>query len=193
MRMILLLLLVGLFSQAHATVHTVNVNSLSFSPANITINQGDTVRWVKNAGVHNIRESGGTPDTVFYSGAPNGAAFTYNFAFNAPLVGTYNYRCDVHFSVGMTGSVTVNPPPCLAPDSLVIAAESPAVRLWWRAPQAGHYDAYSTTDPLLTTPPPGAGWTLEGGVDMAAPGQATLLLNSLSDQRMIVVVQDCTP
>ncbi|MBK6910200.1 MAG: hypothetical protein IPH10_04620 [bacterium] len=180
--------------QAGATVHIVNVSGLAFSPSTLTINQGDTVRWVKTTGLHNVRESGGTPDTVFYSGAPTNSAFTYNFAFNAPLSGVFSYRCDVHFSLGMTGTITVNaPPPCLAPSELMIASEGAGVRLWWLAPQVGHYDAYSTTDPLLATDPPGAGWTLEAGSDVAVIGQATLLLNPVGDQKFIVVIQDCTP
>ena len=190
-----ILLVLCLMGVSQATVHTVNISGLTFSPANITIQQGDTVRWVKTAGVHNVRESGGGADTVFYSGAPTGGAFTYNFAFNAPLSGVFNYRCDVHFGSGMVGTVTVNaPPPCLDPTDLTIIWEADdQVRLYWQAPQVGHYDIYSTPDPTLATTPPGPGWTLAAGVDVAAIGQATTLITGLSGELLFVAIQDCTP
>ena len=101
-----LLLLLACASAALATVHTVNIGGISFSPANLTIQQGDTVRWVKPAGgFHNVAETSGTP--VFRSGDPTSNAFTYNFAFNAPLEGLYNYECEVHAGSGMVGTVTV--------------------------------------------------------------------------------------
>ncbi len=176
----------------------VNLVGSTFSPVNVTIQQGDTVRWSKPAGgLHNVRESGGTPDTVFYSGAPTTAAFTYDKIFNAPLLGTYNYRCDVHGNFGMTGTVTVvlpPPPPCLDPTDLTIIWEADEqVRLYWQAPQVGHYDIYSTPDPALATTPPGPGWTLAAGVDVAAVGQATTVITGLTGELIFVVIQDCTP
>lgn len=179
----------------------VNLLALSFSPANVTIQQGDTVRWSKPAGgLHNVREAGGSPDTVFYSGAPTSAAFTYDKIFNPPLLGTYNYRCDVHGSTGtgMVGTVTVlapPPPPCLDPSNLVIAWDAPdQVEMTWDAPAAGMYDVYSTPDATLATSPPGPGWLLAvNNVVAAAPGPASAVVAGLSDVLFFVVVQDCAP
>lgn len=114
LKKILVLLALMTATISLATVHTVNVNAISFSPANLTIQQGDTVRWVKPAGgFHNVEESNGVPP-VFRSGDPTSSAFTYNFAFAAPLSGTFNYECIVHAGSGMVGTVTVeaggNPP-----------------------------------------------------------------------------------
>lgn len=177
---------------------TVSLGSLSFSPAAVTIQQGDTVRWTKPAGgLHNVRENGGTPDTVFYSGAPTAAAFTYDKIFNAPLSGVYSYRCDVHFSLGMTGTVTVllpPAPPCLDPTDLTIIWEAAdQVRLNWQAPQIGHYDIYGTADASLATTPPGPGWSLAAGVDAVAVGPASVVITNAADQQFFVVIQDCTP
>ncbi len=113
MKKILVLLTLMMATVSMATVHTVNLVGASFSPANLTIQQGDTVRWIKPAGgFHNVEESSATP--VFRSGEPTSSAFTYNFAFAAPLSGTYNYRCAIHAGSGMVGTVTVeaggNPP-----------------------------------------------------------------------------------
>jgi plastocyanin len=198
MKTVLCLCVVGLFAmKSFATIHVVNVSGLSFSPANITIQQGDTVRWVKTAGVHNVAETSAVP--VFRSGDPTGSAFTYNFAFNAPLVGTYSYRCDVHFSSGMVGTVTVQapPPPCLAPTDLMIVTadgDGNARDFHWTAPQAGTYQIYSTPDATLATSPPGAGWTLEASTFVAAPGPASLQVGGQTEDVLFyVVIQNCAP
>ncbi|MBL0063072.1 MAG: hypothetical protein IPP40_16730 [bacterium] len=47
MKKMFVLLALMLASVSMATVHTVNLVGSSFSPANITIQQGDTVRWIK--------------------------------------------------------------------------------------------------------------------------------------------------
>ncbi|MCC6475507.1 T9SS type A sorting domain-containing protein [bacterium] len=101
------LLLVLLFvTNCFATIHTVNLSGLSFSPANVTVTQGDTVRWVKTGGFHNVAHSATPP--LFRSGEPTSAAFTYDFAFASPMSGIYNYECEVHAGSGMVGTVTVN-------------------------------------------------------------------------------------
>jgi plastocyanin/DNA/RNA endonuclease YhcR with UshA esterase domain len=89
----------------------VEVSSNIFTPRDITIDVGQTVRWVNNGGNHNIN---GTQTTYpnnpesFGNGAPSGAAWTYDFTFNT--AGFYNYQCDPHASLGMEGTVTVNGP-----------------------------------------------------------------------------------
>ncbi|MBK6764991.1 MAG: T9SS type A sorting domain-containing protein [bacterium] len=105
MKQLWLFVLLIVSSVSFATIHPVNVNALSFSPANLTVQQGDTVRWIKTGGFHNVSEV--SNPSVFRSGEPTGSAFTYDFAFNAPLSGTYNYECEVHAGSGMVGTVTV--------------------------------------------------------------------------------------
>lgn len=95
----------SLLSQA-----TINVSVLnnSFSPANITIDLGDTVRWTNSSSSHNVN---GTTST--FSGNPEsfGNSISGNFTYEHKFLtaGTYNYRCDLHFSTGMTGTITVLP------------------------------------------------------------------------------------
>lgn len=93
---------------ALATVHSVGVANFSFSPANLTIQFGDTIVWHNNGGTHNVHETG-TP-AAFFSGAPSSAAWTYqypNASETEPLpVGTYHYVCDAH-APGMAGNITV--------------------------------------------------------------------------------------
>lgn len=87
----------------------VSVLNNSFNPSNITIDLGDTVRWTNSSGLHNVN---GT--TTTFSGNPEsfGNSISGNFTFEHKFMtaGTYNYRCDQHFSMGMTGTITVLPP-----------------------------------------------------------------------------------
>lgn len=92
------------------TKHQVTANSNNtFDPITLGIEVGDTVVWTNTGGTHNVNGStdvyGENPEG-FYSGAPSSEAWTYEFVFTQ--VGTYNYQCDPHVSLGMTGSITVN-------------------------------------------------------------------------------------
>ncbi len=100
-------LLLAFFS-ARATVHNVSVTNNVFTPANLTIQQGDTVLWTNMAGFHNVNGSLATyPSNPvgFSNGAASASMWTYQFVFNVP--GTYDYQCDPHAGVGMVGTITV--------------------------------------------------------------------------------------
>ncbi len=106
---ILLLLCVAftspLFSQ---TLHDVAVTNNVFTPENITINVGDTVRWTNLEGLHNVEgqvaEHGENPEPF---GNGIGVGWVYEFVFTIP--GFYTYDCDPHQFLGMIGTVTVLP------------------------------------------------------------------------------------
>ncbi|HKJ18423.1 MAG TPA: plastocyanin/azurin family copper-binding protein [Xanthomonadales bacterium] len=81
------------------TVHNVTVGNNFFSPANITIQAGDTVRWTNAADsgpIHNVTGDWGSSTTA--------ESFIYEFTFNDP--GVLNYLCTIHPG-SMQGSVTV--------------------------------------------------------------------------------------
>lgn len=91
------------------TLHLVTANpNNTFSPAELTIEAGDTVRWQNNGGSHNVNGS-----TAAYPSNPEGfsngnassSAWTFDFIFTIP--GDYDYHCDPHLAVGMTGKITV--------------------------------------------------------------------------------------
>ena len=106
-------------SSARATVIDVNQSGFGFSPANITIQVGDTVHWHWASLSHTVTEG-----TML--------GITGNEAFNQPLDSTnqlvsvtfdaaflsahqrannfYHYNCQVHFPV-MVGTIQVNPVP----------------------------------------------------------------------------------
>ena len=103
-----LALLALLFSlPSWATIHHVAVSSFSFSPGNVTVQHGDTVRWTYSSGSigHNVHET--TLPNLFNSGVPAPAPWTFDFV-PADTVdpGTYHYVCDLH-APGMSGNVIV--------------------------------------------------------------------------------------
>lgn len=157
MKRFVVLLALMMATVSLATVHTVNVNALSFSPANLTIQQGDTVRWIKPAGgFHNVEESNNNPP-VFRSGDPTSSAFTYNFAFAAPLSGTFNYECIVHAASGMVGTVTVeaggNPPSTPSnpiPNNGATGMPALGFLIWEDEGATGHSVQFGTTNPPPT-------------------------------------------
>ncbi|MGB0787105.1 MAG: plastocyanin/azurin family copper-binding protein [Candidatus Poseidoniaceae archaeon] len=106
---IVLLLLQGnltLEEEQETEVHVVTVDStnLRFTPSALTINEGDTLRfvWGGQALPHNSVEENG----VFDSGDPE-RAVDYGHVFDYDSAGTYSFFCEPHEAVGMTGSVTV--------------------------------------------------------------------------------------
>ncbi|MDX1554612.1 MAG: CARDB domain-containing protein [Xanthomonadales bacterium] len=80
------------------TTHTVTVGNNFFSPSQLTIQVGDTVRWVNPADggpVHNV-----TGDTF---NSMTAEAFTFEVTFNQ--AGVESYLCTIHPS--MQGSITI--------------------------------------------------------------------------------------
>ena len=94
-----------LAAPALATTHTVTQTGLTFSPANLTVVEGDTVEWVWTGGVHTVTSgspctSSGLFDLPLTSGSPL-ASFTFNSA------GTFDYFCTPHCGLNMTGVIEV--------------------------------------------------------------------------------------
>jgi plastocyanin len=104
-------------TQAPHQTHTVMVGpdgTLVFSPASLTIQVGDTVHWVWASPGHSVVSgTNGTADNQFCSPSNTscdnpplsnvGATFDHTFT----TAGTFPYYCSVHFTLGMTGTITV--------------------------------------------------------------------------------------
>jgi len=123
-----------------SAVHDVQIIGSTFSPANIQIEAGDTVRWTNSGGFHNVEANDGSfkcsDSCEVVSGDGNGGASstwtTIEITFN--YVGLFNYLCEIHFAGGMIGSVDVVAPTSVTvhevhltntlftPDDLTIAA-----------------------------------------------------------------------
>ena len=96
-------------SEAHTdnvVVITVDSTNLQFSPSEVVINEGQTVRffWSGEFLEHNAIESTG----LFNSGNPE-TEVDYSFTFDPGTNSTYSFICEPHESLNMVGAITVNP------------------------------------------------------------------------------------
>ena len=93
-------------STSEEVVVTVDSTNLRFSPSSVTITEGDSVRffWSGELLAHNaVAEDG-----LFDSGDTS-RNVDYTFTFEAGTNGTHQYVCEPHESVGMVGTVIVEP------------------------------------------------------------------------------------
>ncbi len=90
--------------------HRIEVSDFEFTPADITITEGEVVLWDNLEGFHNVDGRQATypdnPDS-FYSGQAASSPWTFSHTFN--VVGEYNYECTPHAAQGMVGTITVEP------------------------------------------------------------------------------------
>ena len=104
-----LLLLAAIFCMATsstATIHTVSVADFAFTPSTIAgVHPGDTIMWMWSSGSHT------TTSTTIPAGATswdhNMTSSSTSFIYIPTVIGTYNYQCTPHASMGMVGSFTV--------------------------------------------------------------------------------------
>ena len=97
-----------------AKVHEVLVSSNNFSPSALTIEVGDTVRWINTGGNHNVVAR----DNSFrcaegcdgQGGNGNASATAWQVEITFRQTGTTNYFCEPHDVFGMRGSITVVEP-----------------------------------------------------------------------------------
>lgn len=109
-RVLLFMGLLLVFRSSPAALHEVVLSGLSFTPSQLTIQVGDTVRWRNQGGFHDVVSD----DGLFLSGAPTSANFVFSHTFDTP--GTFGYFCSVHGAPnqGMAGRIIVEgtaPPP----------------------------------------------------------------------------------
>jgi plastocyanin len=98
-------------ASAQATVYVVTANEdMTFTPADLTIHQGDAIRFENAGGVHNVHAD----DNRFICSlncttmnAPSDEPWSVIVRFDR--LGTIGYYCDEHGNTtsGMRGSVTV--------------------------------------------------------------------------------------
>jgi plastocyanin len=103
---LLVVLALGAPLSASAGEHIVQIIGVSFSPQNITIPEGDTIRWINNSGLFHTSTSGVgcAPSGRWDIAIPNGSQVTRDFG----IVGTFDYFCIPHCGALMTGKITVD-------------------------------------------------------------------------------------
>jgi plastocyanin len=91
-------------------------NEFTFAPDTVNISVGDTVRWTWASDFHSVTSGTSciederfcSPDNMNCDdGILNNTGFVYEYTFTQP--GMYQYFCDLHCVVGMTGVVNVLP------------------------------------------------------------------------------------
>ena len=85
---------------AQAVTHDVAVQNNFFTPNNLTIEVGDTVRWTNSSGLHDVTADDGSFNSVTSSG------FTFSRTFNS--IAEILYYCTVHSSPGMNINSNMN-------------------------------------------------------------------------------------
>jgi len=101
-------------------VATIDVSvgpGMAFTPANIAVEVGDSVRWTWADGPHNVVSgTPGVPDGAFFSGGPTAVVGnTFVVAFDEPFLNVNSKVSFPYYSdpdAGMTGSVTVTADAC---------------------------------------------------------------------------------
>lgn len=116
----------GTAMPATGATHTVNMvvtanGEYRFEPAQITIKQGDAIKWVMvSGGPHNVafQNVADAAKAQLIANMPNQASELsspmfmnpneeYTVSFAGIPAGTYDYICTPHLALGMTGKVTV--------------------------------------------------------------------------------------
>ncbi|HEU4556641.1 MAG TPA: plastocyanin/azurin family copper-binding protein [Longimicrobium sp.] len=85
------------------TIHLTAANR--FSPEDVTISPGTTVRWIADTGGHTVTPDNAGQTGAWVSASLNAAGVTFQHTFNA--AGDFNYHCIPHQALGMTGTVHV--------------------------------------------------------------------------------------
>ncbi len=120
-----------------STTTNILVNDDFFSPTNVTIHPGDSVRWTwVGSFSHTSTSTGSLWDSGLHS---NGFNFTNTFS----SAGTFPYVCTLHAAIGMRGWVVVQGAANAAP---VVAITSPTNHATFAAPWSGVIRA-SVSDP----------------------------------------------
>lgn len=99
---------------AAAASQTVTVSSNVFTPADVTVLQGDSVTWANSGGSHNVHFD---DNSFVMPAAPDSSPWSVSRSFDT--VGVFRYYCDLHGypnGVDMSGAVYVQaagttPPP----------------------------------------------------------------------------------
>jgi len=84
-------------------VEVILTSSFTFSPSEVTISPGTTVRWVNAAAIYHTI----TPDghSEWSAATVTQAGQTFEHTFQA--AGTFPYYCEPHRALGMAGTITV--------------------------------------------------------------------------------------
>lgn len=105
--------------RASAETVTIDQNNLYWTPREVVIHPGDTVRWQWHSLSHTITEGtdGQINGNELWTSPLNSGTPTFQFTFTPAFLaahphpgGRYDFFCQPHFPMGMTGAVIVADP-----------------------------------------------------------------------------------
>ena len=115
-------------ADSYDVIVTVDSSSLRFSPSEVTVTEGQAVRfmWSGQALPHNAVAD----DGLFDSGDPE-RDVDYRFVFEPGTAGTHSFVCEPHASAGMVGTVIVEAAPVeeVQEEEEVVTQDTPSVSL----------------------------------------------------------------
>ena len=103
---------------------TVDSTSLRFSPSQVTVQEGQAVRFVWSGQA--LNHNAVADDGLFDSGEPE-SDVDYRFVFEVGTAGEHTFVCEPHESVGMVGTVIVEPAPVAVTDEVEETQDTPSV------------------------------------------------------------------
>ena len=92
-------------SQSSTT--TIQVGGFAFNPSSVTVTAGDTVKWMWNDGSHTTTSTSVPAGATSWNSPLNSSSTSFTYVVTT--AGQYSYQCNFHFSMGMVGTITVNP------------------------------------------------------------------------------------
>jgi len=123
--------------------------NLSFSPSSVTVNAGDTVRWVRTSGSHTVTSGSSCTSNGLFSGPLNLTFTSFVWVVPESTAGTtVRYFCSPHCST-MTGTIVVMPlavPGDLNGDGMVNGADLGILLGAWAQPGPTDLNKDGTTN-----------------------------------------------
>ena len=99
----------GIATMIQADTVMVQVGGTSFTPQDIVVQPGDTVRWERLDGIHSATSGTGcTADGLHFNGSLNEANPSFEWTVPDDASGTIDYFCIPHCGFGMSGSILVD-------------------------------------------------------------------------------------
>ncbi len=103
----LVLFLLLLIQNANSTTWTVTASGRIFSPTPLTVVVGDTLKWQWIDGIHTTTSTSVPAGALTWNSPLDSGHTTFSYIITQP--GSYNYQCNFHAIMGMTGIINANP------------------------------------------------------------------------------------
>ncbi len=107
LKYLILIIMISGMNYVYSTTSIIQVGGFSFTPNAVTVNIGDTVKFMWMSGIHTTT-SVSVPTGATAWSSPMDSAHT-SFIYKVTDAGLYNFQCNYHYFMGMTGTITVNP------------------------------------------------------------------------------------